>query len=244
MSAGTRSGWLGGALAAAAVIAAWIALPPLREAAFWREQASPGALTPGHAFLAGRCDACHARLASVPPARCIACHADAPALLQRQPTAFHAGIGACTECHKEHQGREGLRTRMDHETLARLGRARLEAARPAPRGPGSDPAPPASALACSGCHGTKDRHRGFFGADCGACHATTQWRVAGFRHPSPASRACAQCHRAPPSHYMEHFAMVSQRIARRERTPVRECFECHRTSAWNDIRGVGFYKHH
>lgn len=47
-----------------------------------------------------------------------------------------------------------------------------------------------------------------------------------------------------PGHYMEHFAMVSQRVARRERTPVRECFECHRTSAWNDIRGVGFYKHH
>jgi len=244
MSPRLRRSLVAAGFAALAAALAWGFWPRPGETAFWLRQASPGPLAPAHAFLAADCAACHAPVQSVPPAQCIACHAGEKELLQRQPTAFHASIGECADCHKEHRGREGLRARMDHEALARIGLARLHRERPAPRAANAALGELESTLDCASCHATRDRHRGLFGADCGACHATAKWTVADFRHPPPASRECAQCHQAPPSHYMEHFAMVSQRIARQERAQVRECFACHRTTSWNDIAGVGYYKHH
>ncbi|MBI3736827.1 hypothetical protein HY256_09975 [Candidatus Sumerlaeota bacterium] len=53
-----------------------------------------------------------------------------------------------------------------------------------------------------------------------------------------------QCHQAPPSHYMMHFEMVSMKVAGQEHAEVSQCYLCHQTTAWNDIRGVGWYKHH
>ena len=244
MSPRLRRSFAAAALAGLAAALAWGFWPRPGETAFWLRQASPGPLASAHAFLEGDCAACHAPVQSVPPAQCIACHADEKALLQRQPTAFHASVGACAECHKEHRAREGLRARMDHEALARIGLARHPLQRAAPRAANPALGELESTLDCASCHATKDRHRGLFGADCGACHATAKWTLAEFRHPPPASRECAQCHQAPPSHYMGHFAMVSQRIARQERAQVRECFLCHRSTSWNDIAGVGYYKHH
>jgi len=55
-------------------------------------------------------------------------------------------------------------------------------------------------LNCATCHATKDRHRGFFGSDCASCHAVTKWTIPEYRHPSPNSQDCMQCHQAPPSH--------------------------------------------
>jgi hypothetical protein len=43
---------------------------------------------------------------------------------------------------------------------------------------------------------------------------------------------------------MEHFHMVSQRVAGKEHARVEQCYLCHQTTSWNDIRGVGWYKHH
>ncbi|MCL4853656.1 MAG: hypothetical protein KJZ78_20055, partial [Bryobacteraceae bacterium] len=68
-------------------------------------------------------------------------------------------------------------------------------------------------LDCATCHATKDRHLGLFGNDCAQCHATTAWTLPEYRHPSPNSTDCAQCHQAPPSHYMEHFKMISMKAA-------------------------------
>lgn len=48
----------------------------------------------------------------------------------------------------------------------------------------------------------------------------------------------------PPSHYMMHFRMVSMPAARVAQAEVSPCFLCHQTTAWNDIKGVGFIKHH
>jgi Zn finger protein HypA/HybF involved in hydrogenase expression len=101
-----------------------------------------------------------------------------------------------------------------------------------------------AALNCAKCHSNQDQHRGFFGTDCAQCHDTASWSIAGFRHPSPSSTDCAQCHQAPPSHYMMHFEMVSMKVARQEHAQVRQCYVCHQTTSWNDIKGVGFYKHH
>jgi hypothetical protein len=71
-----------------------------------------------------------------------------------------------------------------------------------------------------------------------------QWAIPEFRHPSPRSTDCAQCHQAPPSHYMEHFHMVSMKVAGKPHARVDQCYQCHQTTAWNDVKGVGWYKHH
>ena len=43
---------------------------------------------------------------------------------------------------------------------------------------------------------------------------------------------------------MMHFRMVSAKVAGQPHAAVRQCFLCHQTTAWNDIKGVGWYKHH
>jgi hypothetical protein len=233
----------------------------LKQAATWQGMASPGDLSRAHANLSDDCAACHTSVQGVDEAKCILCHADNPAILQRQPTAFHASIGTCKECHVEHKGMGTRPTKMDHEAVSRIGLRALErepdqerqalhdslqswARIGGPVGPGTKVSRLEALLACDSCHAKQDRHFGLFGADCAQCHAIDRWTLPEFRHPSPQSRDCAQCHQAPPSHYMGHFKMVSAKVARKPRAKVAQCFECHRTTAWTDIPGIGFYKHH
>ena len=220
----------------------------------------PGKLSQPHAFLENNCAACHTPVKGVEAKNCIVCHADNKTVLQRQPSAFHADIGACAVCHLEHQGRVASITKMDHAALARIGLKQLDTGTAA-----HDPAraalvawlkqsdaPPLtphlqreeSLLHCATCHQTKDRHAGLFGNDCAQCHGTTKWTLPEFRHPSPASQSCAQCHQAPPSHYMMHFQMISMKVASQPNAKVNQCFLCHQTTSWNDIKGAGYYKHH
>jgi hypothetical protein len=229
--------------------------------------ASPGALSQAHTFLEHNCAACHTPVQGAEAANCIACHANNESLLQRQPTAFHADVQSCTQCHVEHQGIDRRPTLMDHAALARLGLRQLrgqsttDASVAAARDRliawieqkgASAVLPPGypevklveTALNCAECHGNQDRHRSLFGTDCIQCHTTTAWSIPEFRHPSPSSVDCAQCHQAPPSHYMMHFQMISMKVARQEHAKVDQCFLCHQTTHWNDIKGVGWYKHH
>lgn len=218
----------------------------------WQEVVTPGSLSRSHVFLADNCVSCHAPVAGVKAALCISCHADNTALLQRQATAFHAQLQVCTGCHLEHQGGERAHTVMDHALLAKSLEHEEGAARKAawwsadatPALGGTSLRTWEASLNCSGCHATKDRHRGFFGDDCFQCHDTSSWAIAEYRHPSPRSTECAQCHQQPPSHNMMHFSMVSARIARQPGAKVNQCFRCHQTTAWNDIKGAGWVKHH
>ena len=50
-----------------------------------------------------------------------------------------------------------------------------------------------------------------------------------------------------------HFEMVDKTVASKANAPgnpccgdvqVNQCYRCHQTNAWNDIKGIGFYKHH
>jgi hypothetical protein len=225
---------LAGLAIAALAIVLLLRSTSLGDVATWQQQASPGRLSAAHAFLESNCAACHTPVAGVEAANCIACHASNEWLLQRQPTAFHASIGSCRECHPEHQGGWRPPSTMDHATLAAIGM----------RQTGGKDARPETVLDCAACHGTKDRHFGLFGQDCVQCHTTTRWTIPEFRHPSARSTDCAQCHQAPPSHYMGHFHMVSARVAGKPHARVEQCYLCHQTTAWNDIKGVGFYKHH
>ncbi len=227
---------------------------------YWQHAVHPGLVTRGHARLEGTCDACHTPLLGPDNGKCVACHADNRNLLQRQSTAFHVDIGACRDCHFEHLGRDYVSRRMDHVALARIGarnasRAEISSSLAIPGIFAARPPLPArpdnlliaageGALDCAGCHARRDRHQGQFGEDCGACHGTQSWRIPGSIHPSGNTTECAQCHLEPPSHRMMHFEMISKTVAGQEHAKVRQCFLCHQTTSWNDIKGVGWYKHH
>ena len=43
---------------------------------------------------------------------------------------------------------------------------------------------------------------------------------------------------------MDHFRKVSMRVTGQPEAQVRQCYLCHRTTGWNDVRNVGVYKHH
>jgi hypothetical protein len=268
------------ALALALLALAFFAVSPLHREktarvilspVFWQHMVVPGELSQPHAFLENNCAACHTSTKGIEPRNCIVCHGDNKAVLQRQPTAFHANITACAACHLEHQGRIPSTTKMDHVALARIGLKQvknespqaqsdvaqiklwLEQKRNDPHPANPHLRPEETLLNCATCHQTKDRHVGLFGTDCASCHATSKWTVAEFRHPSAASQSCAQCHQAPPSHYMEHFNMISKKVAQQEDSQVagccgpvqvNQCYRCHQTTSWNDIKGVGYYKHH
>ena len=201
---------------------------------FVQHQALPGPLSSSHASRAADCESCHTPLLGVEAQSCIACHALNGVLVERQTTAFHAFVTDCTGCHIEHAGDAALLGPMDHEHFASIA-----------EGPNSVTAekPPRS-LECMSCHERQDPHGEFLGRECAACHSTNSWTIAAYRHPSARSRDCAQCHAAPPSHYMEHFSMMSTRVAHQEGAVVSDCYRCHLTTRWNDIRGVGYYDHH
>lgn len=233
----------------------------IRQPATWQRMASPGDLSSAHSHLEGDCAACHTAVSGAVPVNCILCHATAEDVLQRQPTAFHSSISSCNECHSEHLGIGRRPTKMDHEALARIGLRELSSAgseeqsalysflttRATGEQWGSHSAHLTSleaSLSCSTCHSKQDQHFGLFGLDCGQCHSTSMWTLPAFTHPSANSRDCAQCHQAPPSHYMMHFKMVSAKVAQQPHATVEQCFKCHRTTAWTDIPGIGHYKHH
>lgn len=236
------------------VLAIGIAVPYLtheRGAAAvpgWQALVNPGNLSATHQFLAATCEACHTPHVGATAERCIVCHANAQGLLSKPSTAFHATIGTCQGCHIEHLGVTSRPILMDHLVLAQIGSRMSGQQSNAPLAtlPIAHPRIRAAemALDCATCHANQDPHRTLFGRDCAACHATATWSIPEFRHPSALSMDCAQCHQAPPSHYMEHFQMVSMPVAGVEHANVSQCFLCHKTNAWNDIKGVGWYKHH
>lgn len=230
------------------------------EISTWQDMASPGELSAAHAFLDNNCVACHTSVKGVEPAKCITCHANNEFVLKRQPTAFHANISSCKECHIEHQGREARISNMDHEAIARIGMSELKAKKTADDEasallqylgnkeilPPGHPelSPKERTLNCTACHQNDDRHFGLFGNDCAQCHNASSWNLPEFRHPPSSSMDCAQCHQAPPSHYMMHFKMISQTVAGEPHAEVNQCFKCHQTTSWPDIKKAGWYKHH
>jgi hypothetical protein len=223
----------------------------------WTRFVNPGPLSGKHAFLSETCESCHAPAKGVDAAACISCHAPSAADLGKQSTAFHAAAGGqCSGCHREHTG-ASRPIRMNHESLLqvamppsgktvfdRTGADQMTADLREFVGLPKSERREKAALDCASCHSNRAPHRELFGRDCADCHGLASWKIAGFLHPSPTSRDCAQCHQAPPSHYMGHFIMMDRMISGQEHASVDQCFLCHRTDSFNDIRGVGWMKHH
>ena len=236
----------------------------------WPTLASPGPLSAAHAFLGQQCEACHTPNRGIEAASCIGCHSAAGPVLAMQSTAFHADVQECRGCHVEHRGSTVRPTEMDHTVLARIGWGRqidksdaamTEITHVMAGLTGAHPRDDTRQLDCFACHSNRNPHRdgtpvaccgagsstsvgSLFGRECADCHATNTWKIAGYKHPSPLSQDCAQCHQPPPSHSMMHFSMVSMQVAGQMHARVEQCYLCHQTDAWNDIKGVGWYKHH
>lgn len=198
----------------------------------WSAFVEPGKLSRFHASMEKNCQECHTPYRGVDRNRCVVCHAAPTAVLKKQNTAFHASVTSCAGCHIEHQGKDALITKMNHVHLVSEKSDQV-----------NDPVLEKK-LNCFSCHANQDRHRSLFGNDCSNCHHTNNWTIASFSHPSATSHDCSQCHQAPPSHYMMHFKMISMKVAGVEQAEVNQCFLCHQTTTWNDIKGVGWYKHH
>lgn len=199
----------------------------------WQSLVNPGPLSQAHGFLRGDCEACHVPHEGVEAKRCLTCHA-ATNFATKASTRFHAEATTCANCHAEHLGRSKP-THMDHSMLLDPGAwspARNLKIRAGTAG-----------LDCAACHADRDAHQGLMGSRCVQCHVTESWRISAFQHPPSASTECVECHRPPPSHSMMHFEMVSQRVAGK-RARIDQCFACHATDDWNNIRGVGRYDHH
>jgi len=196
---------------------------------------APGPLSQAHQSFGSQCTACHTPLKGVETKACLGCHTGTD-FGNKQSTQFHAEAKQCTSCHVEHEGERGL-TRMDHPALLLSGIWKQSI----PANPHSKI--PEIGLNCASCHSIRDPHLELFGKDCASCHTTTTWSVAGYRHPSVNSTQCSECHKAPPSHFMEHFNMVSQRAAG-SKARVDQCFSCHTTDSFNNIRRRGWYDHH
>jgi len=241
----------------------WHAQPddaPIKQLATWQRLASPGDLSAAHSRLEGDCGACHTTVVGASPTKCIACHATDERLLIWPQLTFHASVRDCQACHREHLGASALPTRMDHVALATMGLKILASGESevgrsdaqhlfnwiaeSPVVGASRLAPAEAVLRCATCHAAKDAHRGMFGNDCGTCHATSGWVIPEYRHPSNASTDCAQCHRAPPCHRTPHFERVCATVAGQPNAEVRDCHSCHQVTAWNNIKGVGWYQSH
>ena len=250
-----------------ALIFMWHAQPddaPIKQLATWQRLASPGDLSAAHSLLEEDCGACHTGVMGASRTKCIACHATDERLLIWPELAFHASVPECRDCHREHSGASARPARMDHVALATMGLGMLASGKfddgrstaqhlsswiaesPVPRDGlmASQLAPAEAVLRCATCHANSDTHRGMFGTDCGACHRTSGWVIRDYRHPSNASTDCAQCHRAPPCHSTSHFAMVCATVAGKPNAAVRDCHSCHQVTAWNNIRGIGWYQSH
>lgn len=231
----------------------------------WQSAINPGKLSKAHAFLESDCADCHTASKGADPAKCMMCHANDLQLLTQQNTSFHSQVKDCASCHLEHQGTAKRPIKMNHTKLAELGLQLMGDEKASPEhmvgkrleqwinrqqrtmflsGAHHGLTAQEMTLNCAVCHASQDVHRRVFGSDCASCHETNSWEIAEFVHPPMKSNNCASCHQAPPSHSMMHFQMVSMSVAKQHHVKVEQCSVCHQTNDWNDIKGVGWYKHH
>ncbi len=190
-------------------------------------QISPGALSAAHSSLEGmsNCTACHTLGKTIANTNCLACHVELRARIGAG-TGLHASYGqrSCTECHKEHHGKEFTLIRFDRKSFDHSTTGyRLEGkhfsldCEQCHRRDHITAADVRSNSAlmgsktylglsrnCASCH--RDAHAGQLSQDCLSCHSYDGWKpVRGFNHdrarfPLTGKHLqveCAKCHTRP-----------------------------------------------
>ena len=221
---------------AAAVIAIgidWAREQPLTRS-LWRQVVVPGDLSQSHGFLAGNCAACHTPVKGADAGLCISCHAASTALLQRQPTAFHAQVQVCIGCHVEHRAGTRMPTTTDHALLAEIGQRQLRAT-------GAGPSASVSAMASTGLPQTNPMQPAVSsGRDeegCGGAAGCAEGKVTS--PPLGASRQPADPMRMGNDESMLNCASCHATKDRHSGFFGTECAQCHTTSQWT----VADFKH-
>lgn len=206
----------------------------------WNAAVNPGSLSAAHAFLSNQCESCHTPNRGIVAEKCITCHASSPELLMEPTTSFHAHLSDCRGCHAEHQGNNVRPIHMEHGQLVNISLRYILETESTPQVDTHHP----TRLDCHSCHVYQDKHQEYFGKECSTCHSEKSWKIPGYLHPSPTSTNCSECHKAPPSHRMEHFGMVDQTVTEEKDARVDQCYRCHKTDSFNDIKGIGWFKMH
>jgi hypothetical protein len=164
-----------------------------------RAQISPGELAAPHASLEGlsKCTSCHTLGKAVSNQNCLACHTELSKRINAG-TGLHSKYSQrqCTECHKEHHGRDFSLVRFDSKTFdhnttgftleGKHGSVACKKCHTREYIKAADIAANASliiegtylglARECLSCHA--DVHRGQFSQDCLQCHAMSGWKPA------------------------------------------------------------------
>jgi predicted CXXCH cytochrome family protein len=190
-------------------------------------QIAPGELSAAHEHLEGigNCTRCHSLGKSISGTNCLNCHTELRSRIDAGK-GFHAGIRQkpCTECHKEHHGRNFSLLRLDTKSFdhavtgfALEGKHRSvecrkchvkENIRATDVLKNSEMISRGTYLGlsrdCATCH--VDVHKGQLSAQCGQCHANDAWKPpARFSHDRSKFRLsgkhlnakCEGCH--PPA---------------------------------------------
>lgn len=223
---------------------------PVTRTAFLQKLAMPGELSNDHSTLQNDCGACHTAVKGPSAAKCMACHANNENFTIWPELKFHLAVPDCRVCHEEHTNTGAILTKMNHDFVAEMGfKELMSKSGPVEKNLNQIPMQGVTIytekdLRCASCHLHSDAHEEMFGQRCGYCHQTDHWMISSFRHPSSASTMCAQCHRAPPCHFTDHFERVCGPVAGQPKAEVRECDACHQVPNWNLIKGAGWYKTH
>lgn len=218
--------------------------------AFLQTLTMPGKLSNDHSALQNDCGACHTAVKGPSPAKCMGCHATNENFTVWPELNFHLAIPNCRACHEEHKGSGTIATNMNHNFIAEMSFNELFANGGTLSGSlqemsiQENKGHTEKELRCASCHLHSEPHKEMFGQQCGSCHKTDNWMIASFRHPPSTSTVCAQCHRAPPCHFTDHFKRVCGPAAGQPNAKVSECNSCHQVPEWNLIKGVGWYKTH
>lgn len=221
-----------------------------------------------HADLGGRCAACHAapwspeRMAD----RCVTCHQAIGDQL-RDPDSLHGALTrdqdpvTCHACHTEHQGPEGVLTRVDpaqfpHQAVGYSLEGHQQTANGVP-------------FACSDCHGEDltqfdtaacrlchreldaaymEAHQGDFGPFCLDCHDGVDSYGEQFDHDQLAFPLlgrhalldCADCHPAARSVADLQATPELCYDCHRQDDPHegqlgQDCAQCHSPAAWGEV---------
>ncbi len=95
---------------------------------------------------------------------------------------------------------------------------------------------------CNACH---TPIKGVEASNCVVCHAKNDALLQ--RAPTAFHgniETCKECHTEHGGRIEHPIAMDHAVVAGKPDAKVNECYSCHQSTLWNDIKGVGWYKSH